>query len=242
MPVRRGPHHDRRPGHRGLSSPRRPQGGRVYIIGGRGLHEAVLDESGGLFTLDDRRPDFVLVGLDLDFTYEKMKRGCLAIRAGARFIASNPDTTFPTEEGIVPGAGSLVAALEACTSVKPTVIGKPEQVAFDLALERLGADRRATAMLGDRLDTDILGGIRAGLTTIMVMTGVSTAEELAAAPVQARLRLPGPAGADAAFGAVAASGHLPASSSRACRCPGRKRRRGPGQTRPEECCRDRRSW
>ena len=157
-----------------------PQGGSVYIIGGRGLADAVLVDSGGLFTLNDRHPDFVLVGLDPEFTYEKMKRGCQAIRAGAKFIASNPDTTFPAEEGVAPGAGAIVASLVACTSVEPLVIGKPEPVAFELALERMGADRGATAMLGDRLDTDILGGQRAGMTTIMVMTGISTAEELAA--------------------------------------------------------------
>lgn len=159
-----------------------PQGARVYIIGGRGLEEAVLGTGDGLFTPDDRHPDFVLVGLDPSFTYDKLKRACLAIRAGARFIASNPDLTYPAEDGLLPGAGSLVAAVQACTDVKPLVIGKPERAAFDLALERLGADPAATAMLGDRMDTDILGGIRAGLTTIMVLTGTSTEAELAASP------------------------------------------------------------
>jgi 4-nitrophenyl phosphatase len=163
---------------------RAPEGGRVYIIGGKGLQQAILGEPDSLFTLDDRRPDFVVVGMDPGLTYDKLRLGCLAVRAGAVFIASNPDTTFPTEEGILPGAGSIVAALVACTSVNPTVIGKPEPIAFELALERLGADRRHTAMLGDRLDTDILGGQRAGLTTIMVMTGVSTPDELEASTVK----------------------------------------------------------
>jgi len=161
-----------------------PQGARVYVIGGRGLEEAVLKESGGLFTPDDRYPDFVVLGLDPAFTYEKMKRACLAIRAGARFIVSNPDLTFPAEDGLHPGAGALAAALQACTGVKPTVIGKPEQAIFNLALERLGADRQVTAMLGDRLDTDILGGLRAGLTTILVLTGISTEADLTASPYQ----------------------------------------------------------
>jgi 4-nitrophenyl phosphatase len=162
-----------------------PEGGSVYIIGGRGLEDAVLGESLGRFTLEERHPDFVLVGLDPEFTYEKMKRGCQAIRAGARFIASNPDTTFPAEDGIAPGAGAIVASLVACTSVQPLVIGKPEQIAFELALERMRADRGATAMLGDRLDTDILGGLRAGLTTLMVLTGISTPDDLAASPYKA---------------------------------------------------------
>jgi len=177
-----------------------PQGGRVYIIGGRGLEEAVLDNSGGLFVLDDRHPDFVCVGLDTGFTYDKLKRACLAIRAGARFIASNPDLTYPAEEGLLPGAGSLVAALEACTDVKALVIGKPEHTAFDLALERLGADPTATAMLGDRLDTDILGGIRAGLTTIMVLTGISTQADLAASAYHPDYVFPGLPELMAAFG------------------------------------------
>jgi 4-nitrophenyl phosphatase len=161
-----------------------PQGGKVYIIGGRGLTEAVLEAHPGLFTLDVRRPDFVLVGLDPQLTYEKLKCACLAIRAGAHFIASNPDLTFPTEEGIVPGAGSIVAALEACSDVKALVIGKPEPYAFELALEQLGAQRETTAMLGDRLDTDILGGLRAGLTTVMVLTGISSQADLEASPYQ----------------------------------------------------------
>jgi 4-nitrophenyl phosphatase len=177
-----------------------PQGGRVYIIGGRGLEESVLDRGDGLFTLDERRPDFVVVGLDPHLTYEKLKRGCLAIRAGARFIASNPDATLPTEEGIVPGAGTIVAALEVCTSVKATVVGKPQRAAFELALDRLGADARQTAMLGDRLDTDILGGLQAGLTTLMVLTGVSTAQDLAASPYRPDYVFPGLPELMAAFG------------------------------------------
>ncbi len=84
-----------------------------------------------------------------------------------------------------------MASLVACTSVQPLVIGKPEQVAFELALERLGADRGATAMLGDRLDTDILGGMRAGLTTLMVLTGISTPDELAASPYKPDYAFPG---------------------------------------------------
>jgi 4-nitrophenyl phosphatase len=159
-----------------------PQGAGVYIIGGRGLEDALLEDSGGLFVLDERHPDYVVVGLDPEFTYEKMKRGCQAIRAGAGFIASNPDTTYPAEDGIAPGAGAIVASLVACTSVQPLIIGKPEPVAFELALERMGADRGATAMLGDRLDTDILGGRRVGLTTLMVLTGISTREDIAASP------------------------------------------------------------
>ncbi|MBA3947323.1 MAG: HAD-IA family hydrolase, partial [Herpetosiphonaceae bacterium] len=104
---------------------------------------------------------------------------CLAIRAGAQFIGTNPDKTFPAEEGIVPGCGSLLAALEAATDVQPIVIGKPERAMFDTALHLLQAQAATTLMVGDRIDTDIDGARRAGLHTAMVLTGVSSAEEAA---------------------------------------------------------------
>jgi len=165
-----------------------PAGARVYIIGGAGLTDAVLgsaDAAGKpLFVWDEAHPDYVLVGMDTNLSYEKLKIACLAIRAGARFIGSNPDRTFPSEDGIVPGCGAILAALQACTDVAPTVIGKPEPAIFELAMARMGAQRQTTAVLGDRLDTDVLGGHNAGLATILVLTGVSTREEVAASPVQ----------------------------------------------------------
>jgi 4-nitrophenyl phosphatase len=165
-----------------------PEGARVYIIGGAGLTEAVLGSTGAagrpLFVLDKVHPDYVVVGMDSGLTYEKLKIACLAIRAGARFIGSNPDRTFPSEDGIIPGCGAILAALQACTDVTPTVIGKPEPAIFELAMARLGAQPQTTAVLGDRLDTDVLGGHNAGLATILVLTGVATREEVAASPVQ----------------------------------------------------------
>lgn len=146
-----------------------PVGAPVYVIGEIGL-VAALREAG--FWLDERSPKYVCVGLDTALTYEKLKRAALAIRAGAQLIATNPDTTLPTEEGLTPGCGSILAALETATDVKPLVVGKPSAAIIDLAIEIIGAERGRTAIIGDRLDTDALAGLRAGIDRILILTGV----------------------------------------------------------------------
>lgn len=157
-------------------------GARVMPVGGAGLEEA-LRRAG--FTLVTERPaDAVVAGIDLDFTYDKAKRAALAIRDGARFIGTNPDTTFPSEEGIVPGAGSILAMLEAATGQKPTIIGKPAQPMMQEALRRVGTPAAQTAMVGDRLDTDILGGQRAGMPTIFIRGGVTSDAEYEASSLR----------------------------------------------------------
>lgn len=160
----------------------RPNGARVFVIGEEGLRAPLADE--GFTLVENGQADYVVLGMDRTVTYEKLKRATLLIRAGAQFIATNPDTTFPTPEGLVPGAGSLIAALKATTGESPLVIGKPEPTCFNLALEKLGADKATTAAIGDRLDTDILGAQRAGLHTILVLTGVSTRSDLDTSVVQ----------------------------------------------------------
>lgn len=155
-----------------------PSGGRVYVVGEAGLQLPV-SEAG--FTLaEDGAAEFVIVGMDRGLTYAKLRRAALLIRAGARFVATNPDTTFPSPEGLVPGAGAIIAALQTTTGVKPVVIGKPMPTCFELALEKLGVDASRAAAVGDRLDTDIEGGQRAGMRTVLVLSGVSTKEDLAA--------------------------------------------------------------
>ena len=151
-----------------------PEVKRVYVIGERALREALNDEH---IEIVERDADAVVVGLDRELTYEKLKRATLEIRRGAKFIATNTDRTLPTEEGLTPGAGSLIAALVAATDVQPIVIGKPGRPMFELALEIAGTSPDETAMLGDRLDTDIDGAADIGLKTIMVLTGVSTRAE-----------------------------------------------------------------
>jgi 4-nitrophenyl phosphatase len=158
-----------------------PTGTRVYVIGAESLAETMRERG---FVVSDQSADFVVVGMDTQVTYDKLRRATLHIRAGARFIGTNPDKTFPSEEGIVPGNGAIMAAIEAATDVTPLTIGKPESTLFELGLRRMSADAAHTAVLGDRLETDILGGINAGLLTILVLSGVVTREELARSDVQ----------------------------------------------------------
>jgi len=157
-----------------------PQGGKVYIIGEEGIRKALLDD--GLFTLDDQQADFVVVAIDRSFTYEKLARACTLIRNGARFIATNTDATYPMEVGVIPGGGALVAAVQVCAETKPIVIGKPERILFDMALDQMGATREETVVLGDRLDTDIAGALAAGMDSIMVLTGINSNEDVLASP------------------------------------------------------------
>jgi 4-nitrophenyl phosphatase len=158
-----------------------PTGTRLFVVGQDGLRTA-LHRAG--FSLVEDEAEFVVVGMDFDVCYERLAQATLLIRAGARFIGTNPDLTFPSERGIVPGAGSLLAFLEAATDVTPTVIGKPHTVMIEQALERLGAHPSETGMLGDRLETDILAGRRAGLSTILVLSGVTDRALLAGSGIQ----------------------------------------------------------
>jgi 4-nitrophenyl phosphatase len=153
-----------------------PAGTRVNVVGEAALI-GELERKG--FVMAGRDADYVVCGWDKGLTFDKLKTACLAIRDGATFIGTNGDKTYPLERDIIPGAGSILAALVAATDVEPIVVGKPEPIIFEQALARLGARREETAILGDRLETDILGGRRAGIATIMVLTGISSAAEAA---------------------------------------------------------------
>jgi 4-nitrophenyl phosphatase len=152
-----------------------PQGGPVYIVGENGL-VSTLAEKG--FYQAEENVLAVVAGLDLHITYEKLKIATLLIRNGAPFIGTNPDKTFPSPNGLVPGAGSILAAIEAATDVKPITAGKPEPIMMEMALKEMGISPETTIVVGDRLDTDILAGQNMGCLTALVMTGVSTEEEL----------------------------------------------------------------
>ena len=156
--------------------------GRVLVIGGKGLHEEMKHLGWGTVSTEEARKGawrdakHVVVGLDPELTYEKLKYAALAIRNGATFIGTNPDTTYPAEEGLYPGAGSIIAALKASTDVEPLIIGKPNEPAYEIAKSKLdGVDE--IWMVGDRLDTDIAFAKRFGMKAIMVLTGVSTLED-----------------------------------------------------------------
>lgn len=156
-------------------------GAPVYVVGERGLQQAVSERG---FVLSEQGVRAVVAGMDRQLTYQKLKIATLAIRAGALFIGSNPDTSFPAEEGIVPGAGAVLAAIEVASGVKPVVMGKPEPGLFTAALGRMRATPQETAVIGDRLETDVLGGKRCGLTTILVLTGISQEEDLKNSEIQ----------------------------------------------------------
>jgi 4-nitrophenyl phosphatase len=154
-------------------------GGAVFMVGETGLREA-LAAAGISLTDDWQAADAIVVGLDREATYARLRDAALAIRSGARFIATNVDRTLPTEQGLIPGAGSVVAFLEIATDVPARVIGKPAPDIFLQALARLGTPAALTAAVGDRPETDIAAGQAAGLRTIGVLTGASPAEAFAA--------------------------------------------------------------
>lgn len=151
-----------------------PAGTRVHVFGMHSLKQAIADQG---FELVDEEAEVVVASLDRDITYEKCKRASRLILNGARFIATNLDPNVPTEEGLLPGTGSMIALLETATGVKPTATGKPEPAMFNIAMEQIGAKPETTAMIGDRLDTDILGAQRAGLTSICVLSGSASRPE-----------------------------------------------------------------
>jgi 4-nitrophenyl phosphatase len=153
----------------------------AYVVGQDGLVDA-LAAAGVVLTPDD--PQWVVVGLDRTLTYEKLSHASLCIERGARFVGSNPDTSFPTERGLEPGAGAILAAIRATTGVQPVIIGKPEPLMLDLAMRALGGNREDTAMLGDRLDTDIAAAQRLDMPSILVLTGVSSEAEIEGSPYQ----------------------------------------------------------
>ncbi|OQA40297.1 MAG: putative hydrolase YutF [Chloroflexi bacterium ADurb.Bin325] len=154
-------------------------GGRVLVIGEAGIREAL---TGAGFTLTEsaREADMVVVGMDRQVNYMRLREAALAIQRGIPFVATNTDRTLPTEEGLVPGAGSLVGMLEIATSRKARAIGKPAPDIFLIALQRMAASAACTGAIGDRPETDILGGQAAGLRTIAVLTGAGTPEQFAA--------------------------------------------------------------
>jgi 4-nitrophenyl phosphatase len=156
-----------------------PPGTTVHVLGGDGLRQAMTDAG---FTLTDDNAQVVAVGADFTLTYEKLKRAALLIRAGADFIGSNADATFPMPDGLAPGAGSLIAALETATDRKATIIGKPHAPMFEAAVRLLNTPREQTLMIGDRMNTDVAGAQKVGLKTALVLSGVATREQALSSP------------------------------------------------------------
>lgn len=147
---------------------RYPPGTPVHVFGEDSLRRAMVEHG---FVLADEDVAVVAASIDWGVTYDKIKRASVLVRRGAAFVATNLDPTRPTEEGLVPGTGALIAAIEVGAGVKPTAIGKPEPTMFEMAMAQMGARPESTATLGDRIDTDMEGGKRAGLRTILVLSG-----------------------------------------------------------------------
>ena len=155
---------------------RYPDGARLFVIGNEGLFQTLQEAD---FVIADSNVDAVVAGLDFDFTYAKARQATLLIRnEGASFIGTNPDTTFPSPVGLVPGAGSVIGMLQLTTDVEPVIIGKPKRAMFEVALERLGTRPEETLMLGDRLNTDIEGAYNTGIKTALILTGVNTRDDI----------------------------------------------------------------
>lgn len=162
-------------------------GAPIHAVGMNGVIDTLLDARFAV-THGEEMPGHqvvaVVAGLDRNLTYNKVKVATRLILSGAEFVATNTDRTFPEPDGLSPATGMVIGALQGTTGVTPTVIGKPERAIFEAALDVLGADITTTAMVGDRLETDILGAQRLGLTTIGVLSGVSTAQQMAESSIQ----------------------------------------------------------
>jgi NagD protein len=155
--------HDQRPG------------GSAYVVGEAGLTTA-LHEAG--YTLTERNPDYVVLGETRTYSFEGIARAIRLVIAGSRFIATNPDATGPTPDGPLPATGSVAALISRATGVEPYFVGKPNPLMMRSALNAIGAHSESAAMIGDRMDTDVVSGLEAGMHTVLVLTG-STAREQA---------------------------------------------------------------
>ncbi len=155
--------HDQRPG------------GSAFAIGEAGLTTA-LHAVG--YTLTERAPDYVVLGETRTYSFERITQAIRLVAAGARFIATNPDVTGPTPAGPLPATGAVAALIRAATGVAPYFVGKPNPLMMRSALNQIDAHSETTAMVGDRMDTDIVSGIEAGLETILVLTGATRREDI----------------------------------------------------------------
>jgi NagD protein len=157
-------------------------GGTAFVIGEAGLTTALHDAG---YTMTDRAPDYVVLGETRTYSFERITQAIRLIDAGARFIATNPDTTGPTPAGPLPATGSVAALISRATGHEPYFIGKPNPLMMRSALNAIDAHSETSAMIGDRMDTDVVSGLEAGMETILVLTGVTTREQAERHPFRA---------------------------------------------------------
>jgi NagD protein len=154
-------------------------GGTAFVVGEVGLTTA-LHEAG--YTITDREPEYVILGETRTYSFEMITRAIRLIVNGARFIATNPDNVGPSADGPLPATGSVAALISRATGVEPYYVGKPNPLMMRSALNAIDAHSETTAMIGDRMDTDIVSGLEAGLETILVLTGVTQRAEAESHP------------------------------------------------------------
>lgn len=154
---------------------RQSPGARCHVLGESAL-AAELTAAGLVVT--DENPDYVVAGKTRDFDFARLKKASTFLAHGARFIGTNPDKADPVEDGLEPAAGAILAALEAATGRKPFIVGKPNALMMLIARQQLGAPSSQTVMIGDRMDTDIVAGLEAGMTTCLMLSGVTRREDL----------------------------------------------------------------
>jgi NagD protein len=149
-------------------------GGTAFVIGEAGLTTALHDAG---YTLNERAPDYVVLGETRTYSFERIAQAIRLIARGSRFIATNPDPTGPTPDGPLPATGSVAALISRATGVEPYFVGKPNPLMMRSALNAIEAHSETTAMVGDRMDTDVVSGLEAGMHTVLVLTGSTTREE-----------------------------------------------------------------
>ena len=154
-------------------------GGSAYVIGEAGMTSALHDVG---FVLTDRDPDYVVLGETRTYSFEAITRAIRLIERGARFIATNPDATGPSPEGPLPATGSVAALITRATGTQPYFVGKPNPLMMRSALNAIEAHSETTVMVGDRMDTDMIAGIEAGMRTILVLTGSTRQHEISRFP------------------------------------------------------------
>jgi NagD protein len=150
-------------------------GGSAFVIGEAGLTTALYEVG---YTLTDTDPDYVVLGETRTYSFEAITRAIRLVGRGARFIATNPDVTGPSPEGPLPATGSVAAMITRATGAEPYFVGKPNPMMFRSAMNRIDAHSESTMMIGDRMDTDVVAGIEAGLETILVLTGSTRAADV----------------------------------------------------------------
>jgi NagD protein len=149
--------------------------GTAFVLGEAGMTTALHDIG---YVMTDQNPDYVVLGETRNFNFESLTRAIRLINSGSRFIATNPDATGPSADGVLPATGSVAALITKATGKEPYIVGKPNPMMFRSAMRKIGAHSESTGMIGDRMDTDVVAGIEAGLHTVLVLTGIADQTEI----------------------------------------------------------------